>query len=104
MSLTPRLHTLSMQQVAEFVGRSYGLVKRYYAAGLPPEPAHSVRMQNKTQRFWTLDEAKQLKLWFKGIKWGSLRQNKKRAAIRKETRRAFQAKGKVKRTGPSRTR
>jgi hypothetical protein len=57
-----RLFTL--EEVAEFCGRTHQLLRHYYSQGLLPEPKHSIKGARKTARKFTIDESKQLRAFF----------------------------------------
>jgi hypothetical protein len=72
---------LSMEELAKYVGRHPQIVRKYFAEGLLPEPAHSVKFKRKTTRKFTLQEAERIKLIFDGVGWGTFA--KKREQLKK---------------------
>ena len=71
-------HLYSLEEVAVYAGRSYFLLRMYYAQKLLPEPKSSVTHATKTTRKFTLNEAKQIRAFFRSIGHGSIRLIKER--------------------------
>lgn len=77
-------HLYTLEEVAVYAGRSYFLLRMYYAQGLLPEPKSSVSHAKKTTRKFTLTEATQIKNFFRTIGHGSIRRAKERQANAKK--------------------
>src|ERR1700722_11079597 len=59
MSIESTRHLLTMNELAEYVGRHPQQLRKYYAAGMLAEPKHRIIHDRKTTRRFTLKEAAQ---------------------------------------------
>lgn len=72
-------HLLTLEELAEYVGRHPQIIRRYYAEGTLPEPAHMQKHKKKTTRRFTLSEAEHIKGLFDNAKWGFFARRKENA-------------------------
>jgi DNA-binding transcriptional MerR regulator len=77
------MHLYTLDEVAEYVGRTPQLLRLYYSQGLLPDPKTVAGSAKKKIRKFTLDEANQLKNFFASVKKNSLIAKRKRADRRR---------------------
>lgn len=74
---------LTMQELAEYCGRTYQVMRLQYSAGVLPEPRFSKLANSKRMRRWTIMEAIQIKAIFENRKYGDFATKSRRAKARK---------------------
>jgi len=83
-SLSGMFRLLNMVELAEHVGRHPQVIRKYYAAGVLPEPRHRIAHEFKTTRRWTLQEADAIAKLFDDVYWGKFAKIKRRRKRRKK--------------------
>jgi hypothetical protein len=77
---TSHLHLLTLEELASFVGRHPVQLRKYYAAGMLPEPKYRIQHARKTTRRFTLQEAERIRKDFQDAKWGTFAKRRRNAA------------------------
>lgn len=74
---------LTMNELADYVGRHPVRLRKYFAEGILPEPEHRTVHNARVTRRFTLAEADRLKIFFESVEYGTLAKARKRAQTRK---------------------
>jgi hypothetical protein len=72
---------ITIEQLAQYVGRHPQLIRRYFADGALPEPEFRVQHKRKVTRRFTRAEAERIKKIFDDVRWGSFARRKKNAKL-----------------------
>ncbi len=73
------IHLLTLDELATYVGRHPVQLRKYYAAGMLPEPKYRIVHARKTTRRFTIQEADRIRKDFQDAKWGTFAKRKRNA-------------------------